>query len=215
LVAAWLWSSTDVVVGRDGIRLRHFFTRFIPHEDIDRVEIATHDDRLRVILRDGRAVPTHPIATGQIERMRALAGYVQRAMTLEEGPSVAAIQMLDRGDEDLSDWRRRLRDLFDVEPGYRGPRLNRSDAAAVIDDPGRSAERRLGAALALVEAGLLDDGGRRRLRVAAEASANPKLRVAFERLAEGQVEDAAIEEALGVAPHSGAGARGVASRGRG
>ena len=57
-----------------------------------------------------------------------------------------------------------------------------------------SAERRIGAALALARSG--DPEAPTRIRVAARASADPRLRIALESVAAGEVVAAAVEEAL-------------------
>lgn len=196
LVGGWLWSSSEVVIGRDGVQLRHVLDRFIPHEKIREVGLIPGDGRVQLSLRDGRRIAVHPIATGQPERMHALLGYLQRAMASDDGAAVAAIGTLDRSGIPIPAWRQRLAVLFDAEPGYRGARLAPDQAVAIAEDPLTSPERRLGAALALLGAGAIDDHAQKRLRIAAEGSANPKLRVALEAIAEGEIEDAAIEQAL-------------------
>jgi hypothetical protein len=195
VIAGWLWSGTDVVVGRDGVRLRHLFTRFIPYDDVRHVDIIANDGRVRITLGDGSVVKVHPIPTEHPQRMKALLHYIHRAMILEEGPSAAALHVLDRRNETVSDWRNRLKHLLVAQPGYRGAKISAGDALAIVADAGRKPVHRIGAALALADGGALDDDARNRLRSAAEGSANPKLRIALEALAEGEIEEAAIEEA--------------------
>jgi hypothetical protein len=57
-----------------------------------------------------------------------------------------------------------------------------------------SAERRIGAALALAATG--DDAQRERVRIAASACASPRMRIALERIAGGDADDQAVDEAL-------------------
>lgn len=63
----------------------------------------------------------------------------------------------------------------------------------MLEDVASPAEVRAGAAVALKHS--LDEEGKERLRVAAEACASPKLRTTFEAVRTG-ANDAALEEAL-------------------
>ena len=76
---------------------------------------------------------------------------------------------------------------------YRETRLDEDRLWRMVDDPTASPATRAGAALALSAA--IDDPSRARLRVAAEACVEPKLRIALLRVAEG-ASDAELEEAL-------------------
>jgi hypothetical protein len=89
-------------------------------------------------------------------------------------------------------WVREVRALARAKH-YREARLDRDRLWRVVDDAGAPPATRAGAALALSE---LDEPGRARLRIAAEACAEPKLRVALTCVAEG-APDAEVEEALG------------------
>ena len=62
--------------------------------------------------------------------------------------------------------------------GYRAATVPTETLWSVALDPAAKEELRIGASLAL--RGALDDDGRERLRVAAEASASPRLRVVLE-----------------------------------
>jgi hypothetical protein len=64
-----------------------------------------------------------------------------------------------------------------------------------VEDPASDRRRRAGTAVALRES--LDEVGRVRLRVAAAASASPRLRVALEKVAS-PIDEAELAGALGV-----------------
>jgi hypothetical protein len=72
-------------------------------------------------------------------------------------------------------------------------------------DIGRSGWRKLGSSMpwpgclpatAVTQASAADSQDRARIRVAAEACANPRMRIALEQVARDELEDEAIEEAL-------------------
>jgi hypothetical protein len=71
---------------------------------------------------------------------------------------------------------------------YREAVLDADRLWRVVDDPSMVASTRAGAAMALAA---IDDEARAKLRVTAEACADPKLRVAL-----GQVADGAAEEEM-------------------
>ena len=94
------------------------------------------------------------------------------------------------GGRSVERWVRDLR-AMPRGPSYRLP----GDAETLwrlVDDPGAPPAARAGAAVAL---STLDEDSRVRLRVAAEACAEPRLRAALTRVAEGAADDA-LEEAL-------------------
>jgi hypothetical protein len=91
-------------------------------------------------------------------------------------------------------WREALGAMRAQADSYRSATLGRDDLLAVVESPAAPLERRLGAALALAPTS--DDEGRSRIRAAARACADPLMRVALEKLADGDDDDAALEEAL-------------------
>ena len=105
------------------------------------------------------------------------------------GPSAEAL--VDPGGRTPQRWLRDVRSLANARD-YRETRLDEERLWRVVDDAAASAGVRAGAAVAL---SALDPASRARLRVAAEACAEPRLRVALTRVAEGAT-DAELEEAL-------------------
>jgi hypothetical protein len=114
-------------------------------------------------------------------------------------PSEASLAALDRDGRPLEVWKQALRSLF-ADSGYRrAPPIPPEDLLQVVTDPRVTAERRIGAAIAL---SMRDDEAIvTRLRIASDAVETEALRVAVERAAEGILEEDALEEAvsLGVA----------------
>src|SRR5262249_33072149 len=102
-----------------------------------------------------------------------------------------------RGGRSVRDWRASLREIARRNATYRSTGLSPEDLQAVLESPTASVERRIGAAIVLTErategrSGLLG-----RIRIAAEACACERVRVALERVAEGELDDAAIEGAI-------------------
>ena len=83
--------------------------------------------------------------------------------------------------------------LEDAGGGYRSASVPEDTLWRVALDPSEPAEDRIGAGLALRSK--LDDEGRARLRVAAEAAASPEVRIALEGAAS-EVDDDALAEVL-------------------
>jgi hypothetical protein len=80
-------------------------------------------------------------------------------------------------------------------PGYRRAAVPSASLWQIVEDPTAEPPIRAGAAVALVQA--LDEPGRQRLRVAAQACAAPKLRVALELVAEeAELDESRLEDAL-------------------
>ena len=195
LAAVVVLAPTNIIVGDDGIRLRRGWRRkFIAFDSIKSMQQVA-DGRLYITLADGRRLRIGSRAAGHAYA-KALLQRIQSAMSPEGGATAAATQLLTRGDRSLVDWRAALRGLFHREPGYRGPRLTRRDALAVLFDTTRAADQRLGAAMALSAVDALDDDTRSRIRIAAEASANPKLRIALEGVADAALDQTAVDEAI-------------------
>ncbi len=195
LVTFVLLASTHVVVGDDGIQLRRALgSRFISFDAMQAVAL-TPDGRLRITLAGGEVVHIGSRSAGHTYAS-ALAKRIDELKSPEHGAAAAAMQQLTRGDRSIAAWREALRGLLSAQPGYRGPRLSPREALEVVVDPSRRVEQRVGAVLALADSGALDDAARKRLRIAADASANPQLRVVLQGAAEDALEDAAIAEAV-------------------
>ncbi len=202
--------SGKVDVGADGILLRWLTRRtFIPIADIESVRMHQQPSFrgmtavLEIVRKNG---PSKVIVVGSINRGRrydeANAGVLRRADALAErireaiadrdAAAADPVRLPARGARTADVW---LADLRKV--GSRDD--YRADAAPdvhalfrVVEDPAKDAATR--AAAAAVLGPTLDDEGRKRLRVAASASAAPKLRVALEAAA--GKDDEALKEAL-------------------
>jgi len=190
-----LFGPPRLTIGADGISIhRRFGARFIPYTEIEVVK----NDPLEIILffyGNQRQVRI-PVAELPLEQRRALYTRIEesrRATRVRVDPA-ASVEMLDRNDRPLAEWRATLANLLRSREGYRVAAMHRDDVVRVLMDPTAPAERRIGAALALTSE--RPDDGVAQVRVAAEACASDPLRVALQRVADNAFEAADLAEAV-------------------
>lgn len=196
MVAGWVLGTrpAQVEVGADGVRIqRAFESVFLPFAEIAAVG---ESGRALVLSRaDGGEerveVPGGNEAFGQALRHRIELGLAAHADAADAGPRLA---LLKRGHRSLEAWRARLGELVEQDAGYRDLPLSRDDLVAILHAPATSVEDRIGAALAL-EA-LEGEVAAAKIRVAAESCAEPRARVALERILDAELDEAALGEAL-------------------
>jgi hypothetical protein len=195
--------ATRLKVGADGFEIRWIRTRrFIAYdqvESISRYENGLGNSRmsgLRVALHSGEVVLL-PIQRGRWESDQiGIIGerILEAKQAIGCGDVAVDAALLRRGDRPMSDWMAALRAIgTGANATLRTAPVPRDRLMRIVEDPTQAAAARAAAAVAL--AGGLDEEGRTRLRVAAEAIAAPKLRVAVEKVAEGR-EEAELEAAL-------------------
>jgi hypothetical protein len=194
---------TKLSVGADGIVLRWFFRdRFISYGDVahvERYEKGVGRSRhvgLSVALRSGEEVliPTGHAKWGD-EELSIIGERIRQAMeTFRSGDAAADAAMLRRGARRPAEWVAALRAIgAGANADMRTAPLPRERLFRIVESPTAPAAERAAAAVAL--GGELDDETRGRLRVAADASASPKLRVVLTAAASGASE-AELEAAL-------------------
>lgn len=187
------FGPAHLVIGSDGIIVRQRLRkRFVAFDEIQ--SISAGGDNVTLHLRDGeslRARARHLDAAAQ----ETIQARVNAALALRGARSAepGALAELDRGSRTSAAWRDALSGLLDQDRGYRAARLTREQILGVLENPASPAARRVGAALALAGAG--DAEAKARIRVAAGAAANERVRVALEKIAGGELEAAAIDEA--------------------
>ncbi len=189
-----VFGPARLLIGADGVIIHQGFReRFVPYARIG--SIAATSGHVDFLLDSG-------------ETVRAKARHLTREQTLEVESRIAhameawksgaaepsALARLDRNGRSGVAWREALAGLLRRDEGYREARLTREQLLDTLSSASAPAERRLGAALALGAGG--DPDVKARVRVAAEACANKRLRVALEKVAEGKSDDEAIEEAI-------------------
>jgi hypothetical protein len=189
--AARLLPTATVTIGSDGVRVKRSFwpMRFVPFEDLDvaicsgpDLVLATQKRRFRIGCQNFAAADAIAVRIEHMRRMR-----------LQDGRGLD-LSMLERGERSPDDWCTHVASLAERGANYREQAFERSDLLAVVENPNITPERRVGAALAV--AARAADNERQRLRIAAEACAHPRLRVALARAAQGEVELAALDEAM-------------------
>jgi hypothetical protein len=180
--------TTTVRIGSDGIAIERLFKRrFIPRAAFLHAQATGNELEIRSRTRmEHLYVSTAAEATAVAER-------IHEAMAEQRAAAVEAVQgRLDRHGRAIGSWILELRGRASGASDYRNASLHPDDLAAVLEDGAASAERRIAAAAALAR----DDAGRRRVRVAAEACADDRLRVAILEAAEDEVDERRIALAL-------------------
>jgi hypothetical protein len=145
-----------------------------------------------LVLRSGERVKV-PIGEDQFgadkkvaELSRRVRAALERYAHHEHGADAVA---LARGDRTAEAWLARLRAMSDeANAAPREAPVPADRLWGIVEDPAAPASARAGAAFAL--APKLDDDGKSRLRVAADATVLPKLRVALESAISGSDEEA-------------------------
>lgn len=202
MTATLLWSARQflrVSVGADRLRIRRgfLFSRYVPYGSIASTKSDGRDVTLH--LRDGTAITMHhPVGKGWkpllfhdrqddarrlVERIDALIS--RHRLGGPEHPRLA------RDDRSTRDWLRDVTLASDEHASFRTPAIPPDELWRVVEDPVAAATARGGAALAL--RARLDDAGRARLRVVADACAAPRLRTALQTVASPS-DDEALEE---------------------
>ena len=188
------WGPAKLVVGADGIVIdRLLRDEFVSFADL--ASTTMKHDRVTLTRNDGtraRARARHLDEVQQAE-LRARIDAATAAFHRGEGEP-EALSQLDRGGRAIDAWRASLRVLLDRQSSYRETPLTREQLLAVLESPAAPAERRLAAAVSLSAAGGAEIATK--IRVAAEACARPQVRIALAAVADGDVDDAAIEAAI-------------------
>ncbi len=196
LLPRLLPSSVDV--GADGVLVRWLWMkRFIRAADIARVsafeEVRGSKRRFgtRLVLASGRNVDI-PVR-GANEEAELLTERIREAASAGLGGDGSAAALLDRGSLAIREWVNRLKGLgVGATATFRSAAIDAERLWELLESPGAPAKDRAAAAVALST--IDEEGAKTRIRVAASAVAEPRLRVAIEA-ASGE-DDAALEEAL-------------------
>lgn len=198
-------SAPEVTVGLDGLQSRSARgTRFVSFEGV--VEVRPIARGLELVKADGsaQAVTFYLVGTPHRQAQRdALVESVSEALEQRAKASQdrEAMASLARAGRPVSSWREAIRELA-TSSNYRTASLPFDGLARVLARADATAEDRIGAAIALKATH--PEEAKERVRIAAQTCADPKVRIALERVADGTEEDAAIEEALAGAPRRAA-----------
>ncbi|MBK9258986.1 MAG: hypothetical protein IPM54_04045 [Polyangiaceae bacterium] len=189
-----LFTRTHLRVGADGVALRWFGReRFIPYDEVAAIEPYEeqrtqwrHWAGVHLKLRSGEVI-TLPIASvGDVggPRTRLVTRRLQEALAdHQRGARASAEARLARGERPMLAWVRELRQAGSgAAANHRVAPVPTDRLLELAEDPRADPVTRASAAVALGAAAESDDI-RDRLRVAARATAAPRLRIAIERAA--------------------------------
>jgi len=193
-LAARAMRAPELTVGTDGLVVRGPWTeRSIPYAELD--SVAESWGALVLSPRRGKPQRLARLAWEPAGKAKAVALRVQEAMAARDQlPAEQSLALLERGGRTVEQWRQSLAGLLNANEGYRTATLSAPELAELAAHPAAPIEQRLGAAMAL--GGKADEPTKARLRVAAECCASPRLRIAMEKLAEGEFDHDAVEQAL-------------------
>lgn len=190
-----------VTVGVDGVLVAWPLLRrrrFIPHAKIKDVRFA-HDE-VRLILEDGSSYSISTRVGKRGARERDHDALVERLLTAREAWRRGSLgdfptHALARGGRSFEAWVRDVRVLAESNrTQYRSASIPTETLWRVAIDPAEPEDVRIGAGLAL--RATVDPEGRTRLRTLAEATASPRVRVAFLAAADEEADDAAVAQAM-------------------
>lgn len=182
---------SQIAVGLDGILVRWLWRKtFIPMGQI-RNAFADGDRAitLRLVSGETETLYTSMARRGGSNRFTvahrdAVLARIREALLSHRSvaKSADAAALVARGAQTQAEWLASLAKLRDARGSYREAAVRDDDLWKVVEDPTAPEDARAGAAMVL--RGSLDDSGRTRVRVAAEAAASPKLRVALDAVTE-------------------------------
>ncbi|NUO48499.1 MAG: hypothetical protein HOV80_06550 [Polyangiaceae bacterium] len=201
-----LRSLPEIEIGIDGVSIPkpgigkrpREFTSF---DDVDRVEIVSFGtyrlkaSRIELVHKGGGRTPVATLGAGKEAQAQAIVDRIQAALKVfQQGGGAELSAMLERGSTPVATWLESLRALARSGGGYRATALEDDRLLEIVSDPKAPLDVRVGAAVVVSERG--DKDGRERVRVAAEAAASPRLRIALDGVAGGSTDEAALAEAL-------------------
>jgi hypothetical protein len=183
LITATLRIGTDGVVVERLLRRRR-----IPRRSFRSASASGND--LVISARDtsARLVVSSPAEA------ETVAQRINEAMAEQRAVAAAVEARLDRRGREVGPWLREVRAHWRATTGYREATLDPEDLALVVADGAAPASLRIAAAAALAR----DNAGKKRVRIAAEACADERLRAALVEAAEEEIDEARIRKALDV-----------------
>lgn len=182
-----------VQVGHDGVSVQEGFRSwFVPFDQI--VNASSQGFDVVLVLRDNQVRRIRAIGTGA-SRRAALLERIQAGIMASRQPRdlSARLTVLDRNGRTLDAWKQALHAVVNDRDAYRHTGLTRDEIAAALDDPRAAPDRRIGAAYALSLSDKQQAAGR--VRVAVDTIAHEPVRVALERAAEGELDEAVVTAA--------------------
>lgn len=185
----------ELTIGTDGIAFKRGFREtFVAFEEL--AEIRPAGLGILIRYRDGRTKTIFSPAGVGPERFEALLLRIREAMAARAQGNQPALELLDRRGRSVSEWRAALAQVARRGTSYRDVGISIDDLETVIGSPDATPERRLAAAVALRAAA--HPAAASLIRVAAAQCASQRLRIALEKVGDGDDDEMALAEALGV-----------------
>jgi hypothetical protein len=192
ILAGVSWASLTVTAGADGMRLSPALgrARFISYGQVRAIDASGTNVRIELASSETVSVCFGPVAgfewagsTVLADQARTLVARVRERMQARAAavPSRVAAT-LARAGRTTEDWIADIRRTTDGSASFRVTAMPAHVLLAVVEDETAAPDARAGAAVALRHASL-DLASRDRMRIAAEACAEPNLRVALEAVA--------------------------------
>jgi hypothetical protein len=186
-------ATPDVVVGTDGVSFRRGFReRFFSFAELEEVRVGAYG--VHFVLRDRKSPLLFSMTGVSNARIEALKLRIREAMDARSAAPTLTLDKLDRAGRSVPEWRASLAALARRGVDYRATGLSAEDLDALLTSPDATPERRLAAAVALSAS--KHPGAPDRIRIAAAQCASERLRIALEKVGEGEEDDGAIAEAL-------------------
>ena len=189
-----LWGPAKLIVGADGIVVdRTLRDEFVPFGRL--ASMTMKHDRVTLRLDDGSRVRARARHLNDVQQSELKARIDAAIAAFHGGENAAeALSQLDRAGRPIAAWRAAMDALLERQATYRETPLTREQLFAVLESAAAPAERRLAAAVSLSAGG--EPEVATRIRIAADACARPRVRLALQGVAEREIDDAAIEAAL-------------------
>lgn len=196
------FAPTTVTIGTDGAFVTWLHTtRFVRFDQVARVErfrefrSSKEQHGVRLHLHGGDVIRLHTgqgdLGMSDAARLESRLDDARSAGNTARSEDSSRVGSLQRGASALPDWVRSLRRLGAGAVDHRHAAVPRERLVRVVEDGTASSEERAYAAVALVSSD--DPEARARVRIAAEATVEPRLRVALRRIEEVSREDLSDE----------------------
>jgi hypothetical protein len=188
------WGAAKFIVGADGIVIdRALGNEFIPYGRV--ASMTMRHDEVSLRLDDGKRIRARARHLDEVQQGALKARVDAAVLAFRAGENAAeSLAQLDRAGRPIAAWRAALGALLEQQASYRASPLTREQLLAVLESAAAPAERRLAAAVSLSASGEPEIAAK--IRIAADACARPRVRVALSGVADGDIDDDAIEAAL-------------------
>ena len=178
-------------VGADGVRLRQLTgTRFVPFSAIR--EVTLRGREIHLLLADASKVEVHYAREHRYEAEMLVARIEGQRSALRVRASTPPADFLARRGRTAEEWVRALETQHERHATFRMPVVPGERLWEIVEDASAPQTTRAGAAIALRHEVSENAEARTRLRIAADACADPRMKRALESLAAARHESAVL-----------------------